>query len=63
MPIFGKDECNLRSLQQLHKKTEEANNIMQLVLDTQRQLSDDNARQGMSIDMHMTSINKIKILF
>ncbi|KAG2217856.1 hypothetical protein INT45_012771 [Circinella minor] len=46
MPLFEKDDCNLHSLRQLHKKTEEANNIMELVLDTQRQLSDDNARQA-----------------
>ncbi|KAI7860586.1 hypothetical protein BDC45DRAFT_494771 [Circinella umbellata] len=46
MPLFEKDECNLHSLRQLHKKTEEANNIMELVLNTQRQLSDDNARQA-----------------
>ena len=49
MPLFEKDECNLHSLRQLHKKTEEANNIMELVLNTQRQLSDDNARQGIPI--------------
>ncbi|KAI8137779.1 hypothetical protein BJV82DRAFT_331638 [Fennellomyces sp. T-0311] len=46
MPFFEKDEYTLQSLQQLHKKTEEASNIMELVLDTQRQLSDDNARQA-----------------
>ncbi|KAI9276681.1 hypothetical protein BDA99DRAFT_115623 [Phascolomyces articulosus] len=46
MPVFEKDDCTLHSLQQLHKKTEEASNIMELVLNTQRQLSDDNARQA-----------------
>ncbi|KAI9492007.1 hypothetical protein BDB00DRAFT_465656 [Zychaea mexicana] len=46
MPSFEKDEYTLHNLQQLHKKTEEASNIMEMVLNTQRQLSDDNARQA-----------------
>ena len=37
---------SLQDLEELQQKTEEANAIMELVLETQRQISDDNMRQG-----------------
>lgn len=47
MPFYDKkDESTLEALENLHKKTEAASAIMGIVLDTHRQISDDNARQG-----------------
>lgn len=46
LSLLDKDDMSLQDLQELQQKTEEANTIMELVLQTQRQISDDNMRQG-----------------
>ncbi|KAJ8655135.1 hypothetical protein O0I10_009170 [Lichtheimia ornata] len=46
LSLLDKDDMSLQDLQELQQKTEEANTIMELVLQTQRQISDDNMRQA-----------------
>ncbi|KAI7885074.1 hypothetical protein K492DRAFT_172802 [Lichtheimia hyalospora FSU 10163] len=46
LSMLDKDDLSLQGLEELQQKTEEANAIMELVLETQRQISDDNMRQA-----------------
>ncbi|CDS08522.1 hypothetical protein LRAMOSA09883 [Lichtheimia ramosa] len=46
LSLLDKDDMSLQDLHELQEKTEEANAIMELVLQTQRQISDDNMRQA-----------------
>lgn len=56
LSLLDKDDMSLQDLHELQEKTEEANAIMELVLQTQRQISDDNMRQGkVSMKTCMTS--------